>query len=744
MSFKIKIDENYYLIKQNIQMNNVIDVIKKTNHIFIVDVSGSMSGDLSLIRKQLKNKLSNIMNDGDTITIIWFSGRNDCGILKEEVEVKSLKTLSDLNDSIDKWLKPIGLTAFLKPLELTKGVIDRIKKNRPDSVFSLMFLTDGYNNDCSWNDVIESLKKIENEFAASTFIEYGYYADSKKLTQMAGILGGEKISTSDFDDFEPIFDSKISSPLKSGKKIVVDINNHLYDFAFSITSTGVMLYNITDNKISVNSDVTDIYYFSSSPTFTDGQFDVDVLYAAIYVLSDRLLYDDAEKIFYILGDNFYYKELLNAFGKQKLNVFKNNIKECITNPLKRFPLGVSEIKKVPNNTYCLMNLMEDLTKSGCLFYPFHPAFKYNRIGRKKTQKGSLLSDDDKNRLANASTVSEAQEIVDELLNKKIDLKFTSTEEGYSLNDLVWNEERANLSIRIKIHGEVTLPSNKFGIEKIQSYKYNTFTIIKDGIVNVSELPVSFSTELIKLLSDNNVRYHCTHSPTIFTIIDLNSIPIINKSMIEEISAVNLANQEWKLLKLQADKKVYDYFRKSLYPKESATFIDLYGQECADWLKEIGITDYNGFSPKTESEESTDFYMSVNLITKFKGLSSLPKVEDVINKLVKTDINSLKINEWILSGAILDYQSQLKSDLYLSLNENQQKDILKTYLINKTDALNREKRAIMQKIAETKFSIILSKKWFKEFSSFEENKITLNVDKQNIEVTFDLVEKEVKI
>jgi hypothetical protein len=739
MSFKIKIDENYYLIKQYIQSNTVVDVVKKTNHIYIVDVSGSMSGDLSLIRKQLKNKLSNIMNDGDTITIIWFSGRNDCGILKEEVEVKSLKTLSDLNDSIDKWLKPIGLTAFLKPLELTKDVIDRIRKNRPDSVFSLMFLTDGYNNDSAWDDVVKSLKKIENEFAAATFIEYGYYADSKKLTEMAGILGGEKISTSDFDDFEPIFDSKISSPLKSGKKIIVDIQNYLYDFAFSITSTGVVLYNITDNKISVNSDVTDIYYFSSSSSFLDSKFDSDVLYAAIYVLSDRLLYDDAEKIFYILGDNFYYRELLNAFGKQKLNTFKTNIKECITNPLKRFPLGVSEIKKVPNNTYCLMNLMEDLTKSNCLFYPSHPSFKYNRIGRKKIQKGNILSEENKNRLSNASTINEAQEIIDELMNKKIDLKFISTEEGYSLNDLVWNEERANLSIRIKINGVVSLPSNKFGIENIQTYKYNTFTIIKDGIVNISELPVSFSTELINILNENHVDYLLENS---YIIIKLNSIPIINKSMIEEISAVNLANQEWELLKLQADKKVYDYFRKSLYPKESTTFIELYGQECADWLKEIGITDFNGFSPKTESEESTDFYMSVNLITKFKGLSGLPKVEDVIKKLAKND--SLKINEWILSGAILDYQSQLNSDLYKSLNENQQKDILKTYLINKTDTLNRKKRATMQKIAETKFSIILSKKWFKEFSSFDENKMTLNLNTQNVDVTFDLVEKEVKI
>jgi len=121
----VKLDENYYLISQEVNSTATVEVAKKTNHIFVVDVSGSMSGDLPLIRTQLKNKLSNLMKEGDTISIVWFSGNRDAGILKEEVEVKSLKTLTDLHDAIDRWLRPIGLTAFQKPLELTKELIGR-------------------------------------------------------------------------------------------------------------------------------------------------------------------------------------------------------------------------------------------------------------------------------------------------------------------------------------------------------------------------------------------------------------------------------------------------------------------------------------------------------------------------------------------------------------------------------------------------------------------------------------------
>ena len=226
------------------------------------------------------------------------------------------------------------------------------------------------------------------------------------------------------------------------------------------------------------------------------------------------------------------------------------------------------------------------------------------------------------------------------------------------------------------------------------------------------------------------------------IIDLTSLPIINRAMVKSISAKGLAVHEWELQKLQADKKVYDYFRKSLFPKESKSFVELLGQEQADWLKTIGITDYNGFAPLTDAEESTDFYMSVNLETKIKGYSSLPKVEDVINKL--KDNKPLKPNEAIMSDAVKKYQSQLESDMYLSLSEEQQKGVLKTYLTTKSDILNKKRRKALQEIANIKFSLILSKKWFTEFKSFDENKLNLKLDGQDLDFTFDLSEKEEKI
>jgi len=754
MKTNVKLSENYFLTTQEANSEVTVEVTKKTNHIFVVDVSGSMYHELPLIRTQLKNKLSNIMKEGDTISIVWFSGGRDAGILKEEVEVKSLKTLSDLNDAIDKWLRPVGLTAFLKPLQLVKELIGRIQNNRPDSVFSMIFLTDGYNNDCPWNEVISTLKGMENDIASSTFVEYGYYADSRRLTEMASVIGGEKISCDGFDDFEPLFDAKISSSARGGKKTVVEITDaYLYDFAFSVGNGSVLLYNITDGKILVGSDVKEIYFFSSNAIGNTGTGTDTSLYAAIYVLSDKLLNDDAEKIFYALGDQHHYKMLVNAFGKQKLNSFKTAIKECVADTAKRFPDGGRvQIQAVPDDAYCLMNLIDDLGNAeDCLFYPNHESFVYNRIGRKKVAVGSTITEADKKRLAEAKDVAELTKITAELAENKVDVKFVNSnpERGYALTDLVWNESRANLSVRIYIEGEAVLPENSFGIDKVGSFKYNTFTLIKDGIVNIKELPVSYSDDLVAHLFENGVKYELWRSPVPVEstedtkiIIDLTSLPLVNKSMVKSISAMELAKQQWELVKLQGDKKVYDYYKKQLFPKTSKGFVELLGQEAADWLKEIGVTDFNGFAPKVTSAEATDFYMSVVLDTKIKGLSSLPKVDDVVKKIESGAV--LKISEYVMADAIKKYQAQLASDMYLSLSEEQQKGVLKTYLETKSAILNKQRRKILQEIAQIKFSLILSKKWFTEFKNFDENQLAVNFDGQDLNFTFDLSEKEEKI
>jgi ribosome maturation factor RimP len=354
---------------------------------------------------------------------------------------------------------------------------------------------------------------------------------------------------------------------------------------------------------------------------------------------------------------------------------------------------------------------------------------------------TVLTEDDKKKLAEAKTADELKELAAEVTASKVDVKFKNAnpERGYPLTDLVWNESRANLSVRIYIEGEALLPENKFGIDKVASFKYNTFTIIRDGIVNVKKLPVLSTPELHNLLVTNGVGFKMDGE---VAVIDLTSLPLVNRGMVKAISAEALAKQQWELKKLQGEKKVYDYYRKELFPKTSESFKELLGEEAAAWLKEVGITDYNGFSPKVVSAEAQDFYMSVVLDTKIKGLSGLPKVVDVWKKIESGA--DLKLNEFVMADALKKYHAQMESDMYQSLNEEQQKGVLKTYLETKSKLLNVKRRKILQEIAQIKFSLILSKKWFTEFQSFDENQLALNIDGQDLNFTFALAEKEEKI
>jgi len=744
MEKSVKFKENFYLTVKELSSQQVVQPKPlPTNFIFIVDVSGSMHYDLELMRKQLKNKLPNLVKEGDTITIIWFSGKDQAGILKEEVEVRALTDLQALNEAIDRYLQSICLTAFHKPLVLAKDAIKRIKSHRPSSVFSLIFLTDGYNNDCSWNDVMKSLKELESDLAASTFVEYGYYADSRKIAEMAESIGGEKLDAEQFDDYDVLFEAKLQKTYSSAKKIVVDVpSTHKFDFAFTVNDGEIILYGIKDNQVTLPESTKQILYFTTNLCGVGASMDTSLLYAGLYVLSDKLKYDEAEYLFEKLGDKHIYNVFSNAYGKQKLIAFKTLVKECVFDKSKRFIEGFSDSLSVNENAYCVMNLIDDLTQDeNALFYPFHPNFNYKRIGAKKVQvKG--LSDAEKQAIMESKTIEEVKNIVDSAKDKDIEFEYKDKTKGYPISDIVWSSDRANLSVRVRYEGFVSLPKNKFGLDKIDTFIYRTYTIIKDGILNVTQLPITASNKTIVKLIKNNVNV--TTDENNISTIDFSSLPIVNKKMVKNISATKLAELEYHLFELQALEKVYKYYESKHFPRVSVGFVEKYGVDAEAWLKELGITEFNGFAPKTTTEAGSDLYMAVELKTKIAKHSSLPKVEDVIAKVLAN--KPLTPVDKLMAVAINDYQSQINSSLYKSLKDDKlRNDVLKTWLSTSKMDVRVNRRKLLQEIAQIKFSLILSKKWFDEFNSFDENELTLNLNGSGeVTVKFDMIEKEVAV
>lgn len=750
----IKFNDSFYLTIQDVNVSAEKHAKPKqvpTNFITIIDVSGSMSGELGSIRTQLKNKLSNLVKEGDTITIIWFSGNRDAGILKEEVEIKSLKSLQDLNNAIDKFIRPIGATAFHKPLVLANEAIGRIKKNRPNSVFSLIFMTDGYNNDCAWPDVTKSLKTLEPHLAASTFVEYGYYADSRRIAEMAELVGGEKIEAQRFDDYEAVFEAKIQKTYSSSKKVLVNVpTNVKFDFAFTISDDNeVVLYGINNGQVLVPENTPSLLFFTSgAATFKTYNDPSDkelnkLMYGSVYVLSEKLQTEHVDDVFKVLGDQQLYKTYSNAYGKQKLFAFKGLVKECIGDISKQFLGGRSTNIVLDENAYCVMNFIEDLTSDeNALVYPLHDEFDYKRIGAKKVAKTDTLNEEQKAKIASATTVEELKALAGEMVGTE-SLKFTYNDKtkGYSISNVVWSSERANLSLNVRFDGYVELPANQFGLTKFDTFIYRTYTVIKDGILNLEKIPVSISETTFNKFKSQGVVTGNYSSGVVVT--DISALPIINKKMVKTISAKKLGMLEYELTQTKALEKAYKYFEELHFPKKSKGFVDKYGTEAEAWLKSLGITEYNGFNPSMTTEKGTDFYMAVELNTKIAKHSSIPKITDVIDKMKSG--KALNPVDLLVKVAIDDYNTQINSKMYTELTDQELKNkVLENWLKSVKGAVNKKRKGLLQEIAQIKFSLILSKKWFEEFKTFEEDTLNLKIANNDVTFKFELTESQVNL
>ena len=144
----------------------VVEFATKVHRIFVIDCSGSMSGELPRVRAQLKNKLPQLTNIGDSISLIWFSSKGEAGILQEAVEIRSLTDFTSVNSAIDKWLRPMGLTGFVDPLKLVNDISAKV---RGTGAVSMMFMTDGYDNQWSQPQIISAVNAVGAFVAVARF-----------------------------------------------------------------------------------------------------------------------------------------------------------------------------------------------------------------------------------------------------------------------------------------------------------------------------------------------------------------------------------------------------------------------------------------------------------------------------------------------------------------------------------------------------------------------------------------------
>ena len=771
-SYQVSPSPSLYLNSQQVSKNAPAKPVEvPTNHIVVLDCSGSMYGELPKIREQLKKKLPKLIGVKDTLTMIWFSGRGQFGVLLEAEPVATLTDLQDVNKAIDRWIQPMGMTGFKEPLEEVGRVVDRIKKLNK-GVFSLFFLTDGCHNEGPRSEVLIALEEASGGLSAATFVEYGYYADRQLLTSMAERSGGSLIFAESFDKYQPAFELAMGKKLSGAPKVKVSCPGDVVGgFVFTMSDGDLTTYSVEGGQVLVPQDVTEVYYLSTeAPKGAEKMVvpspSLPALYAATSLFAVRMKPDVVLPILKHLGDVRLIEDFSKCFGKQKYSEFMDAAKAAAFDPTLRLQKGYDPSKVPDDDAYTVLDLLSLLAndESASVLLD-HPSFRYSRIGRGRVDADEILSEEEQKKIAeittkmasekNAKKLKELQaELVALTANKPEALKFETSPapNGYSISSLTYNEDRPNISFLVRKEGVVDLssritPAVASVPAKFPTFIFRNYAVVKDGLVNIESLPIRVSRDLadklaVLLPEEAKPTEVTVQSDFVVGVINLRALPVINRRMVQEVSARALFEKQFELLQNRGAQKVYkDYLAGVTEKKKSASFETTYGAEGAAFLKGLGFTDYSGFNPKVVQAESTDVYMGKEMVVSIAGTSSLPKVVDAKAKMGKT----ATISTSLMIPCIKEVEDYLASAEYLKGTPEERKADFIKWIDVKAKASIKRTRQLIEEMARLKFAIVIGQVWFKEFQSLEENTMTLDFGAcKKVACKVELKEVEFKI
>ncbi len=768
-----EIEKGLHLVKQAIAKGVKPKAVEtSTNHVAVIDCSGSMSYELPKIREQLKKKLPKLLKDGDTFSMIWFSGRGEFGALIEAEPVASLADLNDVNKAIDRWLRPVGLTGFKEPLAEVEQLVTRVgKKNK--NPFALFFMSDGCDNQWPRAELLKVVEKTAGVLASATFVEYGYYADRPLLAAMAEKAGGVHIHADAFDRFEPVFEAAMQKRPLGGKRIEVDVGGDpIGGFAFALADGEITTYDVSTGTGAVPEDTTMIWYLSPTVVGQAHTQPLSVLadvakglgaetaapnaaYAAMSLFAVRMKPDVVYPILKATGDVRFINAFSICFGKQKYSEFMDEAKRAAFVQAAQFLEGRDPNKVPADDAFTVLDLLRVLAADDATRVLLtHPEFKYSRISRGRVDADENLTADEQEQLEairtkmagekSAAKLKVLQTEIDTILAAKRDaLKFVPDEadDGYPISNLVYNECSPNVSVLVKKTGKVDLSARpdhaKFKIpSEFKTHIWRNYAIISHGLVNVEKLPVVISDATWQKLKNAGVDIETgsmVGKNTTVAIINVKPLPIINRQMVKAVSAKDIITMEWSLLQARAAQKVYKAYQDELFPGVKLQgYADLYTVDGATWLKEQGLTS-NGFSPKSVQADSKDFIMGKELDIKIKGCSKLDSVKAVREKIVaKKKLNPC---DTFMSNAITEV------DDFLQKNP---KNLHEKWLTGQAQVQIAKTRGLIYQAAQIKFGIIVGQVWFTEFKSLDENQMTVKLDGQDVVGTCEMREIEIKV
>lgn len=758
----MKLNDKLHLNRIDVGGTRAAPKADSVAHIVIIDRSGSMHYDLPKIAEQIKFRLAAMIKPEDTVSLIAFSGRGQCVLVFQDEQIAALGDKARIDDlqristEVDKQLRPMGLTGFLEPLVMAGAVQDRIAKLRPGTVFSLFFMSDGHDNQWSRRDILEAAANMK--FHAATVVEYGSYADRQMLNDIAAHLGGEFIIARDFAFYEPAFDNAMRRPVSGAPRHTITLNQpalHNVAFAIDDETEAILTYAPdADNNVTVPANISAVYYLSAEPDRKSalGELGNDALYAALSIFAVKM---QPKVMFALLGklaDVYFITKYAACFGAEAYADYQEDAKKAVFDDTMRGLEGFDPNAVPKDNLFTLMDLFAQLERDpDTRLLLDDPRFKYKRIGRKTVDAAEVLTVTEKEKLNAAAkelqdsedldALNKLAELIKEIRRGKVKTQFVAdpAPDGYKIRSIDYGGgDRANVNIGITRTGTVDLQDFDLQLApyRFETVEHRTYTFMKDGKPNVELLPAHLGADTVERLREEMNAGRLSSVAVLRMddgayILQLNHFPILNHSQTEYASATDLIIGSFQKLQHEARRKVYKYFLDKHFPAaKQSTFIDLYGSEDAEILKQAGITP-GGYSPKRAATESEDVYVAYKLEVKLKGYSSLPKVEDVISMV--QDGTKPTAAKLLMAEAVQECLDWEKHD-----------NITQAELLGCIAREDEKVKRLARVAAGVKLAVIVGKVWFTELDPTGDNTLTIDVDGTDVTGTIVQSAVEVKI
>jgi len=693
----------------------------------VVDVSGSMTGDLPDFRRDLGNMLPRFLQPGDTFTLVYFSGPKQCGVLLDRAEIRAggekLIDIANIQSTLGT-LETIGLTCFVDPIVLAGQLGTKLAKERPIAKRTLIMGTDGYDNTspgATASDrrkaIFSALTTTATSFDRVVTMGVGWCCDNAILQDMAAQAGGEFTFARDIGTFSRNFEAAVAKRPTGAKLTVVEIEGDpIESLVFTVAEDSTIGQQVVKGgEVHVPENTGHVWYLSTTmvgkveePLADVGKrvasdrmvsraiLDrtvIEAAYASLVLFAQRMRRKVARAIAGAIGDTRLYTMTIGAFGPQRYTDVADAASGAIRGE-KRYAEGFAAPAPIDPNAYTVVDALDALYRGDNRIVPDDPRFSYTPITRGQKNAATVVTAAEVKTLAERAGIlgpemeqlvklltsitagepvarlGEATAAIDKGIGvlgaavdavralkaaKKPAARYTylPAPQGYPIDGLVTASEEANVSIRVVRPCTVDLTEARAALpeslrEKVPStfptFRYQQYTVITGRVLNLSTVTAILDAKTWAEYARAGL-VSGQHRPGEVVEIRFDALPLINDSMITSIKAKETVEAALALEQIKGALKVWKDVRKQYVPREESSAVATWVQSAgfagedakivAKWLGEVGIGD-GGFSPSRSQAAVKDKRRSWLLDVTIPGLSSLPSVAKVREKLAKIE------------------------------------------------------------------------------------------------------------